>query len=738
MKDFVWIKGTEDKKNLTVLFNLKIKGATSDRAKIEISAADNYKLYVNGELKMFGPARAAAGFFRTDKDSLEIGEGASISVLVTSYGVGTYSHALVEPFFACEIECGDKKYTAADFEAYSFDVKERYTERYSFQRGFAEYYIMNTDLCEIITEPKNHLSLLEKTEAVAAVQIERGIDQPIFDIEATASLRACGEVDYNEGGEVFSSRFIDAISDTFWGYTREKLRECTTDYPSRLSYRVGEKIDSCVGAGGYALYDFGRNVSGFFGIDVKVEEDAEIYFLFDEMIQDGEWVSQSRLDCANVIKWELGCGEYHLESAEIYELRYASVVVRSGRVDIERIRARLVENFNAYNLKLEIADKELSVIVEAAKNTVAQNGVDLFMDCPSRERSGWINDVFFTRHSAEIITGSLDIEKNTLENYADCGQLPELPQGMVPMCYPAAHQNGEYIPNCAMWYAIIACEYCKKSGDAAFAEKIREQVYGIVRFFKKYENEYSLLESLDSWVFVEWSQANSRDFVCGVNFPTNMMYMRVLEDVAALYGDVDLEEKAKKMKYAIAQLSFNGEFFEDNRVRNEQGELCRTGNVSEACQYHAFYFGIASRDSHPALYGKLLKDFVPDRDRSTVYPKIDKANIITGVMMRESVLAEDGHLEQVLCEVKKVFGMMASLTGTLWEHVNEFASCNHGCASYAAYIIVRAYTGLCGFEKGEPIFSDRYLGEDCKLSIKTKNGTLSVTVKDGEREWSLK
>lgn len=69
-------------------------------------------------------------------------------------------------------------------------------------------------------------------------------------------------------------------------------------------------------------------------------------------------------------------------------------------------------------------------------------------------------------------------------------------------------------------------------------------------------------------------------------------------------------------------------------------------------------------------------------------------------MMRESILIADGLLRRAVEETKEIFGSMAQSTGTLWEHVGAYASCNHGCASYAAYLIVRAYTGLIGFQCG--------------------------------------
>ena len=67
--------------------------------------------------------------------------------------------------------------------------------------------------------------------------------------------------------------------------------------------------------------------------------------------------------------------------------------------------------------------------------------------------------------------------------------------------------------------------------------------------FEKYENEYSLLEDLPKWNFVEWSKAN--DWCKGVNFPTNMLYAAALEAVYKLYGDNDLMEKAEKIRNTV-------------------------------------------------------------------------------------------------------------------------------------------------------------------------------------------
>lgn len=75
--------------------------------------------------------------------------------------------------------------------------------------------------------------------------------------------------------------------------------------------------------------------------------------------------------------------------------------------------------------------------MEAAIETFRQNAVDLFFDCPSRERAGWLCDSFFTGRVEYLLTGKTAIETGFLENFLHEECYAALPEGMFPMCYPA-------------------------------------------------------------------------------------------------------------------------------------------------------------------------------------------------------------------------------------------------------------------------------------------------------------
>jgi len=141
------------------------------------------------------------------------------------------------------------------------------------------------------------------------------------------------------------------------------------------------------------------------------------------------------------------------------------------------------------------------------------------------------------------------------------------------------------------------------------------------------------------------------------------------------------------MRQTIRQLSWNGEFFEDNALRNEHGDLYKTGNTTETCQYYAFFFAVATKEEYPVLFEKMMTQFGPKRDIQKIYPNVFPSNAFIGNYLRLEVLLRYGYTEQVLQDCRDFFSGMAALTGTLWEHAQLSASLNHGFASMAAVYI---------------------------------------------------
>ncbi|MBQ5789015.1 MAG: hypothetical protein IIW01_01890, partial [Thermoguttaceae bacterium] len=494
------------------------------------------------------------------------------------------------------------------------------------------------------------------------------------------------------------------------GYKLDELEIVLSDEIQRLdtTFDADAKplaVDSVYKAGDVQVVDFGANYCGFFGFKLEAaSEGAKIAITFDEIATENGDVNFLRLGTCSAIQWTIPADgapdqtipfsgkSLRLEAFEPHCARYAKIHCLEGSFKLKKFYLREYAHPAIREAAFACADKRLEEIYRAAILTYRENAVDAFTDCPHRERAGWLCDSFFTARAAFDLTGKTDVEQAFLENY----QLPEkfefLPDGMLPMCYPADHNDGIYIPNWSLWFVAELEEYALRSPDRSTINGLRRRVEKLFKFFEKYENSDGLLEKLDSWVFVEWSAANS--FVQDVNYPSNMLYAAALDAAGRIYGVDAWRSKAAKIRAKIIEQSFDGEFFVDHAVRKADGTLEILRDRTEVCQYFAFFFKTATPESHPKLWATLLDKFGPNRVKEGGYPEVHKANSFVGNVVRLELLATANRADQLLEESVAYNLYMAERTGTLWENDSPHASCDHGFASHVVRIFHRDVAGI--------------------------------------------
>ena len=422
---------------------------------------------------------------------------------------------------------------------------------------------------------------------------------------------------------------------------------------------------------------------------MTADKKSDVIVAFSEYLT-ADTFNFGNIDCENVLEYILPKGEYKTESFDVYTLRYLAVFVKSGEIELKSAGIKTYE-FNTCDIAIpDYKSEKLGAIYNAAVRTFAHNAVDLYTDCPSRERAGWLCDSYFTAKAEYFLTGKSDIEKAFLQNYRLFENTGELPDGVLPMCYPSnVPKEGRFIPQWNMWYILEVEEYLTNRSPDTDKELFRKSVFGILSFLQKYENEDGLLERLPEWNFVEWSKAN--EWVYDVNYPTNFLYSEVLDAVYRLYGDASLKDKAGLVRETAKKLSFNGEVFEDNAVRDENGKLKNTGNISETNQYYAILFGKA--DTEKAEY-KALKEHILDGfkefEKKCDGEKYTSVNAFIGFYLRMMVLLKMKEKSLLIGDIENFFYHMAKTTGTLWEYKDGIGSRDHGFASFVAYIIDEA------------------------------------------------
>lgn len=684
----VWVEGREREMNVSVGFRATVDGQNADKAVVRLTGATICRLFVNGEFLGYGPARGPHGFFRVDEWPLtgHCKPGPNvIAIEVAGYNANSYNFINQPSFLQAEIVAGQTVLASTagagvPFEAQALDCRIQKTQRYSFQRPFSELYCLTPSSHAWRTGGAFHPQKL----AVSADRalLPRIVPYPDFSVHQPIREVISGTVKKNPDKKVSSDRAIKKTGPKLAGYPESELASIPYYEVQRLETTSRAHEDKPIDGqsrlslaeGQFRIVDFGRNNSGFFGATVHCDAPTRVYFVFDEILNNDD-VNVTRMSCCNVVTFDLTApGVYRVESFEPYTLRYLKMITMGAACQISDLHFREYVNATADRATFTSSDPALNRIFEAARSSFKQNAVDVFTDCPSRERAGWLCDSFFIGRVAYDLCGDTRMERLFMQNFLLPTKFEFLPDGMLPMCYPADHNDGVYIPNWAMWFVLQLDEYLMRSGDRATVDALKPRVLALLDFFKSYTNSDGLLEKLPSWVFIEWSHANQ--CVQDVNYPSNMTYAEVLACVARMYDMPELQTKAELMRATIRNQSYDGTFFVDNAKRQPDGTLKLTGERTETCQYYAFFFHTATSQTYPALWETLRADFGPDRHQTQKHANIYFANAFVGNYLRLELLSRHGLTAQILDETKGYFLKMADQTGTLWEHDTTQASCS--------------------------------------------------------------
>ena len=707
---FIWEEGKTAEKNRTLAFSYKEvrKGDV-----LNLAAGDFYRVFLNGEFLSYGPSRTAAGYSRV-REIILPNDGVLV-IEVAGYNTACYSNDKFPPFFGAEvIRDGSIIATTDDFICVYLNDRLQKIERYSYQRNYVEVY----------TSEGNRYALYHGAEDIFSSVKTEEVPYEIVLLESGEDIASYGKLSFDCVGEKTSNLGELTPQKLWWSdYIEKDLMEGYL--PEELEFDFAEFIKGKTTI--QKTYMLPSAHTGFIRADFIAKKDGFALLVFDEYGYGDKKadIRFQRSGCNDYILINLKKGERKFLSFEPYELKCLHIYLSDG-TDVSEPSLITLEN-KEVAAKFMCKDQDVATIYEAAVNSFRQNALDIFMDCPGRERAGWLCDSYFTAQAEALLCGKSDIEKRFLQNFL-VGQWEEIPKRMFPMCFPSELYEKVFIPNWAMWFLIELEQFSSRAPESELVSRFKEKAYGILGYFQDFENEYGLLEDLESWIFVECSIANDPSHVCGVNIPSNMMYAKAIASVAKLYGDDLLLKKAEDIKAMVVKLGFDGNVFRDNLIR-ESGKLILTDNYSETCQYYALFCGMPQGLEFEK---KLLEKY--GAESASKLP--EASNMLTGHCLRLWWLLDRGYKKECIIEAKRMFLNMAKQTGTLWENDNPNASCNHGFTSIITVFLTEALFGYKGYDAKKNVlrFDEDFCGDvECKTTLTVEGKTLEISIKKGER-----
>ncbi|MCP4313556.1 MAG: hypothetical protein GY790_20070, partial [Bacteroidetes bacterium] len=370
----VWAAGAQLEKNLTIGLHKVFDIRDFEDAVLSITASSCYKAYINGEFIGFGPSITAHDYFRVDRYDLsgKLKPGKNVlAIVIAGYNVDSYYIPNQSSFVQAELVVDGEVLTTTGssgeentFTLVASGQKTVDISKYSYQRVYMEEYSLNPGYNAWMTETA-----------------------PDFEIHT--GRRSHGRWKAPEGIEFKKIRVEE--TDT------KKLLPRGVKYPDYSVRSYSNEV-----AGG--IYEFDKIYTGFIVCELEVMRTTALTLVFDEILIDGD-IDPKRMGVEPFVRYDLEPGKYVLESFEPYGLKFLKAIIEKGECEIKEVKIRQYANSDVSEAYFHSGNTNINRIFEAARETFRQNALDVFMDCPSRERAGWLCDSYFTARVAHYLSG---------------------------------------------------------------------------------------------------------------------------------------------------------------------------------------------------------------------------------------------------------------------------------------------------------------------------------------------
>lgn len=699
-------------------------------AKLRIAGRHVFRVYINRRIVLNGPARTAHGYARVDELDVTafLHHGVNhLAVEMLVYGdvYNKYSNdCTLEPdgFLLCELEADGQVLTAtggADWNACRIAARVANASRISHSREASEIYTLEpgwdgwimgeadgtNGFCR--TAPASAPRLLPHTAATITPTVRR-------------FSRVCG---YGTCGIDHEAQLPRLFFEDNPGYYPTGYYASLPEYPLEDCRRTRERSDAGIRLTGtedgltltgtedsYILLEGECNTTGFPFARFTCEKPGTVDIVRSEILTpDGDFAYNHN----TVTRLHVPAGTWNFTAMEAGVARWLKLYFRgTGTVTLHAAGMLVHEYPDAHRASFLCSDGDVNRLYDAAKRTLLCNTQDIFMDCPDRERGGWLCDSLWTARAAAMLLGDTRVEREFLETFL-LTPADGMFRGFFPETYPGS--KADYaamtgITTWSFWLTCELCEYVRRTGDTALRDRFVDRVAAFVDGSRSFLGQSGLLERLP-WLFIDWSVSNYGEYQTPISVPANALYAYTLAALGGLYTRSDWCAEGERMRGILRTAVLDGRLPEtvrtipDSLERHPDGRLRGRGRCSETGIATCLWADLFAPGELPAL-DAAFRDCMGFSPRFAPDPEIGRSQLFIGLCIRLDALARRGCYDRLYGELNALYlPQLREGPGTLWESVcMENSSRCHGFTSHAGVHLVRDVLGL-----GEPDGLDRTL-----------------------------
>lgn len=666
---FLWHPKLTRTENAYVLFKGRLYLDKDEKIDIHIVAKDNYRLYINREERLFGPARFAPLFpeYASVTEKMKAGE-TEITCIVHKYGIDTrFSDKNVPCFFACEIIGENRSYEI------EFDVAE--------MRCFQNHSIRNNPLLgwmEIIDYSKtdNPAETVEISEFVKAVEID-------YEYTELKEQKIMNILDVKTPGKfICSGTFIDrfgSVNDN--PAMKFMLRDLETNFqPDGIWIRY----DLChVG-----LYRPEIVIKAPKG---TIMETGYSCFLFQNRVNP---VIPLTGDAShNLDRFILSGEKQKIQTFNYRGFRFLEVHVYGKPEDIEIYEASA--NQRTYYPEIEgifsCNDERLNRIWEMCAYTVRNCSEDALTDTPVRERGQWTGDMMASGiENISVFFGEMSLPSRSIIQAYDMRS----PEGLVPAQYPG---HLVVMPMYSLMWICGSLRYFELTGDKNTLEYVYNGGIQTIESFMRRTVEKGVLKIKGSVDFIDWGYhhiiTGEPDTDTDINVTLNIYLIGTINKMIEydeMFADSKTRQKHIKQAQSLQKIMhrhfYNGQGLLKKYVYTDREDE-RAGFNSNVT---ALYFGLVPEQKKRTVI-EYIKEFIlssyPANPDATLLadPNTSYDDTITPYFghFTFAALIENGEIDFVLEQYRTFWGWMldqglttaAEVFDIRWSHCHAWSAC---------------------------------------------------------------
>ena len=212
---------------------------------------------------------------------------------------------------------------------------------------------------------------------------------------------------------------------------------------------------------------------------------------------------------------------------------------------------------------------------------------ETYEDCPYYEQLQYIMDTRLQMLFTYAVSNDTRMAKRTIHDFHSS----LLPEGICQSRFPSIYS--QVIPAFSLHWVLMIHDYVEETGDLEFVRPYRASVERVFEWFGRHKNALGLVENLGYWDYADWADewpSGIPNAVAkgGAGTINNLSYAYTMQTIAPLFTKLGLPalsaryiNEAEQIKSAVMQHCWNNE-----------RQLLREGPDFEEYSQHAQIWGV--------------------------------------------------------------------------------------------------------------------------------------------------